>query len=98
LGWEQLWPASSLLVTLRTKLGRELDALCNNREVLYVSKRSRLAGVLLESKQLRSSSTVSTISRTALGQYRHETSSKPPFRGLRSGRSAPRTGAHEKPR
>jgi len=33
---------------LRAKLGRELDALRESEEVLYVSKRGRLAGVLLD--------------------------------------------------
>lgn len=33
---------------LRAKLGRELDALGENEDVLYVSKRGRLAGVLLD--------------------------------------------------
>ncbi len=34
---------------LRAKLGRELDALHETEDVLYVSKRGRLAGVLLDS-------------------------------------------------
>jgi PHD/YefM family antitoxin component YafN of YafNO toxin-antitoxin module len=33
---------------LRAKLGRELDALRESEEVLYVSKRGRLAGVLID--------------------------------------------------
>ncbi len=33
---------------LRARLGRELDALSENDEALYVSKRGRLAGVLLD--------------------------------------------------
>ena len=33
---------------LRARLGRELDALRESGEALYVSKRGRLAGVLLE--------------------------------------------------
>jgi PHD/YefM family antitoxin component YafN of YafNO toxin-antitoxin module len=33
---------------LRARLGRELDALSNSEEALYVSKRGRLAGVLLD--------------------------------------------------
>lgn len=33
---------------LRAKLGRELDALRESEEALYVSKRGRLAGVLLD--------------------------------------------------
>jgi PHD/YefM family antitoxin component YafN of YafNO toxin-antitoxin module len=33
---------------LRARLGRELDALRESEEVLYVSKRGRLAGVLLD--------------------------------------------------
>jgi PHD/YefM family antitoxin component YafN of YafNO toxin-antitoxin module len=33
---------------LRTRLGRELDALKASEEALYVSKRGRLAGVLLD--------------------------------------------------
>ena len=33
---------------LRARLGRELDALRENEEALYVSKRGRLAGVLLD--------------------------------------------------
>lgn len=33
---------------LRTRLGRELDALKESDEALYVSKRGRLAGVLLD--------------------------------------------------
>jgi len=33
---------------LRAKLGRELDALCESEEPLYVSKRGRLAGVLID--------------------------------------------------
>ena len=33
---------------LRAKLGRELDALRESQEALYVSKRGRLAGVLLD--------------------------------------------------
>ncbi len=33
---------------LRAKLGRELDALRESEDVLYVSKRGRLAGVLLD--------------------------------------------------
>jgi PHD/YefM family antitoxin component YafN of YafNO toxin-antitoxin module len=33
---------------LRSRLGRELDALKAARDVLYVSKRGRLAGVLLD--------------------------------------------------
>lgn len=33
---------------LRAKLGRELDALPESEEALYVSKRGRLAGVLLD--------------------------------------------------
>jgi PHD/YefM family antitoxin component YafN of YafNO toxin-antitoxin module len=33
---------------LRAKLGRELDALRESEEVVYVSKRGRLAGVLLD--------------------------------------------------
>ena len=33
---------------LRAKLGRELDALRDSHEALYVSKRGRLAGVLLD--------------------------------------------------
>jgi PHD/YefM family antitoxin component YafN of YafNO toxin-antitoxin module len=34
---------------LRARLGRELDALRESEEALYVSKRGRLAGVLLDS-------------------------------------------------
>ena len=33
---------------LRAKLGRELDALRESDEVLYVSKRGRLAGVIVD--------------------------------------------------
>lgn len=33
---------------LRSRLGRELDALRDSEEALYVSKRGRLAGVLLD--------------------------------------------------
>jgi PHD/YefM family antitoxin component YafN of YafNO toxin-antitoxin module len=33
---------------LRTRLGRELDALRDSDDALYVSKRGRLAGVLLD--------------------------------------------------
>ncbi len=33
---------------LRARLGRELDALSESDEALYVSKRGRLAGVLLD--------------------------------------------------
>jgi prevent-host-death family protein len=33
---------------LRAKLGRELDALREHEEALYISKRGRLAGVLLD--------------------------------------------------
>ena len=33
---------------LRSRLGRELDALKASEEALYVSKRGRLAGVLLD--------------------------------------------------
>ncbi len=33
---------------LRANLGRELDALRESEEALYVSKRGRLAGVLLD--------------------------------------------------
>ncbi len=33
---------------LRAKLGRELDALRESEDALYVSKRGRLAGVLLD--------------------------------------------------
>jgi PHD/YefM family antitoxin component YafN of YafNO toxin-antitoxin module len=33
---------------LRAKLGRELDSLRDSPEALYVSKRGRLAGVLLD--------------------------------------------------
>lgn len=33
---------------LRARLGRELDALHESEEALYVSKRGRLAGVLLD--------------------------------------------------
>ncbi len=33
---------------LRARLGRELDALRDTEEALYVSKRGRLAGVLLD--------------------------------------------------
>jgi len=33
---------------LRAKLGRELDALRESDEALYISKRGRLAGVLLD--------------------------------------------------
>jgi prevent-host-death family protein len=33
---------------LRARLGRELDALRESEEVLYISKRGRLAGVLLD--------------------------------------------------
>jgi PHD/YefM family antitoxin component YafN of YafNO toxin-antitoxin module len=33
---------------LRARLGRELDALKQSEEALYVSKRGRLAGVLLD--------------------------------------------------
>lgn len=33
---------------LRAKLGRELDALRESEEAVYVSKRGRLAGVLLD--------------------------------------------------
>ncbi len=33
---------------LRTRLGREIDALKETEEALYVSKRGRLAGVLLD--------------------------------------------------
>ncbi len=33
---------------LRSRLGRELDALRESEEALYVSKRGRLAGVLLD--------------------------------------------------
>jgi PHD/YefM family antitoxin component YafN of YafNO toxin-antitoxin module len=36
---------------LRAKLGRELDALRGSEEALYVSKRGRLAGVLLDPEQ-----------------------------------------------
>jgi prevent-host-death family protein len=36
---------------LRAKLGRELDALRENEEALYVTKRGRLAGVLLDPEQ-----------------------------------------------
>ncbi len=33
---------------LRARLGRELDALRESEEALYISKRGRLAGVLLD--------------------------------------------------
>ena len=33
---------------LRAKLGRELDALRESEDVLYISRRGRLAGVLVE--------------------------------------------------
>jgi prevent-host-death family protein len=33
---------------LRARLGRELDALRENEDALYVSKRGRLAGVLID--------------------------------------------------
>jgi antitoxin Phd len=33
---------------LRAKLGRELDSLRESEEALYISKRGRLAGVLLD--------------------------------------------------
>jgi prevent-host-death family protein len=36
---------------LRAKLGRELDALRGTEEALYVSKRGRLAGVLIDSER-----------------------------------------------
>jgi PHD/YefM family antitoxin component YafN of YafNO toxin-antitoxin module len=36
---------------LRARLGRELDALRESEEALYVSKRGRLAGVLLDPDQ-----------------------------------------------
>jgi prevent-host-death family protein len=36
---------------LRAGLGRELDAVRRTQEALYVSKRGRLAGVLLDSDQ-----------------------------------------------
>jgi prevent-host-death family protein len=36
---------------LRAKLGRELDALRDNEEALYISKRGRLIGVLLDSER-----------------------------------------------
>ena len=36
---------------LRARLGRELDALRESEEALYVSKRGRLAGVLLDADQ-----------------------------------------------
>lgn len=36
---------------LRAKLGRELDALRESEETLYISKRGRLAAVLLDSEQ-----------------------------------------------
>ena len=36
---------------LRAKLGRELDALRESEEALYVTKRGRLAGVLLDPEQ-----------------------------------------------
>ena len=35
---------------LRARLGRELDALRESEEALYVSKRGRLAGVLLDAE------------------------------------------------
>jgi prevent-host-death family protein len=36
---------------LRARLGRELDALRESDEALYVSKRGRLAGVLLDAER-----------------------------------------------
>jgi PHD/YefM family antitoxin component YafN of YafNO toxin-antitoxin module len=36
---------------LRATLGRELDTLCESEEALYVTKRGRLAGVLLDPEQ-----------------------------------------------
>jgi PHD/YefM family antitoxin component YafN of YafNO toxin-antitoxin module len=36
---------------LRAKLGRELDALRESEETLYISKRGRLVGVLLDPDQ-----------------------------------------------
>ena len=36
---------------LRARLGRELDALRESEEALYVSKRGRLAGVLLDAER-----------------------------------------------
>jgi prevent-host-death family protein len=36
---------------LRARLGRELDALKTSDEALYVTKRGRLAGVLLDAEQ-----------------------------------------------
>lgn len=36
---------------LRARLGRELDALKETEEILYVSKRGRLAAVLLDSER-----------------------------------------------
>jgi prevent-host-death family protein len=36
---------------LRAKLGRELDALRESEEALYVTKRGRLAGVLVDPEQ-----------------------------------------------
>jgi prevent-host-death family protein len=36
---------------LRARLGRELDALKTTEEALYVSKRGRLAGVLLDAER-----------------------------------------------
>jgi prevent-host-death family protein len=35
---------------LRARLGRELDALRDSQEALYVSKRGRLTGVLLDAE------------------------------------------------
>jgi len=36
---------------LRARLGRELDALRESEDALYISKRGRLAGVLLDSER-----------------------------------------------
>jgi PHD/YefM family antitoxin component YafN of YafNO toxin-antitoxin module len=36
---------------LRARLGRELDGLRDSEEALYVSKRGRLAGVLLDAER-----------------------------------------------
>jgi prevent-host-death family protein len=36
---------------LRAKLGRELDALRQSEEALYVTKRGRLAGVLIDAER-----------------------------------------------
>jgi PHD/YefM family antitoxin component YafN of YafNO toxin-antitoxin module len=69
---------------LRARLGRELDALRESEDALYVSKRGRLAGILLDPDRYAELIDRLDYLEDSLAALRRETNAAPPSLGLTS--------------